>query len=148
MEFDIKKVFIFGGSVLIILFAVYGVFHSWQNTHDNDLILFQVSENDLLEPVLYYEEDRSYYLYGLEEVIVTYNGTTKDLKDFLEEGVSIEDVVRHMESQVVDDEGSLLYQSDKVNILTCKKDIDNRVNTDVYIGNSSMGYEDGFCGVE
>ena len=124
------------------------MFHSWQNTHDNDLILFQVSENNLLEPVLYYEEDRSYYLYGLEEVVVTYNGTTKDLKDFLEEGVSIEDVVRHMESQVVNDEGSILYQSDKVNILTCKKDIGNRVNTDVYIGNSSMGYEDGFCGVE
>ena len=142
MKFDLKKVIIFVGAALLAFLALYQIFRD--SYHDETV--FEVVENDILKPVLYYEGDRSYYLYGLEEVTVTYEGGTKELEEFLRDGVSIEDLVRHMEENASYDGGTVLYHDDKISVLVCHRIIPGGgYNEDVYIGNSDMGYEEGFC---
>lgn len=142
MEFDFKRVAVCVLGAMIIVFALYQIFRDSYY----DEAVFEVAESDILEPVLYYEKDRSYYLYGLEGVTVTYEGDTKELEEFLRDGVPIEDLVRHMESNASYDGGTVLYHDDKTAVLICHRSIPSGgYNEDVYIGNSSMGYEEDFC---
>ncbi len=142
MKFDLKRVVICVLGAMIIVFALYQIFRDSYR----DETIFEVVQNDILEPVLYYEGDRAYYLYGLEEVTVTYMNEEKELKEFLRDGVPIEDLVSHMESNASYDGGTVLYYDDKISVLVCHRNISSGgYNEDVYIGNSSMGYEEGFC---
>ena len=85
-------------------------------------VLFEPVLSDTLETVLYYEDDKKYYLYGLEEVMITYQDETKSLKEFLNDGVNIEDLVSQLDHYSVYDGGSNLYRGGKddgVSILVC-----------------------------
>lgn len=153
MDFDLKRVIIFVLAAFIALLAVYKIFDK-QNIRDHDKeeessVLFEPVLSDTLETVLYYEDDKKYYLYGLEEVMITYQDETKSLKEFLNDGVSIEDLVSQLDHYSVYDGGSNLYRDGKddgVSILVCHRLISSGgYNEDVYIGNSDMGYEEGFC---
>lgn len=142
MKFDLKRIAICTLGAIIIVFALYQIFRD----RYHDAAKFEVVLNETLEPIMYYEGDRTYYLYGLERVTVTYKHDTKELKDFLKDGVAIEDLVRHMESNASYDGGSVLYRDENTAVLVCHRSIPSGgYNEDVYIGNSNMSYEKGFC---
>ena len=153
MEFDLKRVLIVVGAALLILLAAYQTFmrQDLDNSKDQEEsnILFEPVLSDTSEAVLYYEGDRNYYLYGLDEVMVTYQEETKSLKDFLVDGVDVEDFVSQMNRYAVYDGGSNLYRDEdqnEVSILVCHRSTSSGgYNEDVYIGNYLMGYEEGFC---
>mgnify|MGYP001865988449 FL=1 len=147
MEFDLKRVLIGICAVLMIAFLVYQIYNKQDiSNQEEKTVLYEPVLSDTLESVLYYENDRKYYLYGLEEVMVTYQDETKQLKEFLSDGVSIEDLTFQMEHNSAYDGGSTLYRNDDVSILVCHRIIPSGgYNEDVYIGNSDMGYEEGFC---
>lgn len=142
MKFDFKRIAICVLGAIIIVFALYQIFKGSYH----DAAKFEVVLSESLEPVMYYEGDRNYYLYGLERVTVTYMDDTKELKEFLKDGVAIEDLVFHMESNASYDGGSVLYHDENIAVLVCHRSIpSDGYNEDVYIGNSNMGYEEGFC---
>lgn len=147
MEFDLKRVLIGVCAVLMIAFLVYQIYNKQDiSNQEEKAVLYEPVLSDTLESVLYYENDRKYYLYGLEEVMVTYQDETKQLKEFLSDGVSIEDLPFQMEHNSAYDGGSTLYRNDDVSILVCHRIIPSGgYNEDVYIGNIDMGYEKGFC---
>lgn len=147
MEFDLKRVLIGVCAVLMIAFLVYQIYNKQDiSNQEEKAVLYEPVLSDTLESVLYYENDRKYYLYGLEEVMVTYQDETKQLKEFLSDGVSIEDLTFQMEHNSAYDGGSTLYRNDDVSILVCHRIIPSGgYNEDVYIGNIDMGYEKGFC---
>ena len=90
MEFDLKRVLIGVCAVLMIAFLVYQIYNKQDiSNQEEKAVLYEPVLSDTLESVLYYENDRKYYLYGLEEVMVTYQDETKQLKEFLSDGVSI-----------------------------------------------------------
>ena len=147
MEFDLKRVLIGVCAVLMIAFLVYQIYNKQDiSNQEEKTVLYEPVLSDTLESVLYYENDRKYYLYGLEEVMVTYQDETKQLKEFLSDGVSIEDLTFQMKHNSAYDGGSTLYRNDDVSILVCHRIIPSGgYNEDVYIGNIDMGYEKGFC---
>lgn len=147
MDFDLKRVLIGVCAVLMIAFLVYQIYNKQDiSNQEEKAVLYEPVLSDTLESVLYYENDRKYYLYGLEEVMVTYQDETKQLKEFLSDGVSIEDLTFQMEHNSAYDGGSTLYRNDDVSILVCHRIIPSGgYNEDVYIGNIDMGYEKGFC---
>ena len=147
MEFDLKRDLIGVCAVLMIAFLVYQIYNKQDiSNQEEKTVLYEPVLSDTLESVLYYENDRKYYLYGLEEVMVTYQDETKQLKEFLSDGVSIEDLTFQMEHNSAYDGGSTLYRNDDVSILVCHRIIPSGgYNEDVYIGNIDMGYEKGFC---
>ena len=82
--------------------------------------------------------------------MVTYQEETKSLKEFLQDGELIENLVGQMNRYAVYDGGSNLYRDEReeegISILVCHRSIDSGgYNEDVYIGDSLMGYEEGFC---
>ena len=80
MKFDFKRIAICVLGAIIIVFALYQIFKGSYH----DAAKFEVVLSESLEPVMYYEGDRNYYLYGLEKVTVTYMDDTKELKEFLQ----------------------------------------------------------------
>lgn len=150
MKFDIKNVLMFAMAALLAFLAIYKIFSKEEITVNDDKVndeaVFDVTVSDEVEVKIYYESDRKYYLYGLDEVMVTYKNETKTLKSFLSDGVSIEDLVSHMDNYIAYDGGTNLYRDDTTAVLVCHRIIGNgRYNEDVYIGNSNMGFEEGFC---
>ena len=150
MKFDIKNVLMFAMAALLAFLAIYKIFSKEEITVNDDKVndeaVFDVTVSDEVEVKLYYESDRKYYLYGLDEVMVTYKNETKTLKSFLSDGVSIEDLVSHMETNAFYDGGTNLYRDDTTAVLVCHRIIGNGTyNENVYIGKSSMGFEEGFC---
>ena len=152
MDFDIKRVFIFIGSALIILLAVYQIFDNAKEKDDektegeSDKVVFEIEKSDDLDLALYYEGEHNYYLYGLKEVMVTYQNEKKSLKEYLNTGESIEELVDGFVIAKANDGGSILYKGDVVNVLVCHRSLDNNTyNEDIYVGAYDMEYEEGFC---
>lgn len=152
MDFDIKRVFIFIGSALIILLAVYQIFCNAKEKDDektegeSDKVVFEIEKSDDLDLALYYEGEHNYYLYGLKEVMVTYQNEKKSLKEYLNTGESIEELVDGFVIAKANDGGSILYKGDVVNVLVCHRALDNNTyNEDIYVGAYDMEYEEGFC---
>ncbi len=152
MDFDIKRVFIFIGSALIIFLAVYQIFGNVKEKDDekmegeSDKVVFEIEKSDDLDLALYYEGEHNYYLYGLKEVMVTYQNEKKSLKEYLNTGESIEELVDGFVIAKANDGGSILYKGDVVNVLVCHRSLDNNTyNEDIYVGAYDMEYEEGFC---
>ena len=150
MKFDIKNILIFVMVALLAFLAIYKIFSREETTINenkvNDEAVFEVTLSDEVDAKLYYESNRKYYLYGLDEVMVTYKNETKALKDFLNDGLSIEDLISHMDNYRAYDGGTNLYRDDEITFLVCHRSIPSGgYNEDIYIGNIDMRYEEGFC---
>ena len=107
--------------------------------------LFKIKESDTLETTLYYQDQTNYYLYGLDEVEVTYQNEKKSLKEFLEDGTTIDTLVQDGKNEELSDSIGTLYYVGEANILVCHKNNENSINNNVYIGNKDMKYEEEFC---
>ena len=103
---------------------------------------------------LYYSEnDINVYIYCLDDIKV---GEEQKLRDYLKEkDVNIHTSINYLidkltnegvfikgEKAILNDGGSKMYINDNINILMCNTLEGNR---DIYIGNGSMKYENGFC---
>lgn len=139
MKFEFKNVVIFVCAALLITVALYKIFD------DQERALFKIKESDTLETTLYYQDQTNYYLYGLDEVEVTYQNEKKSLKEFLEDGTTIDTLVQDRKYEELSDSGSTLYYVGEANILVCHKNNENSINNNVYIGNKDMKYEEEFC---
>ena len=113
---------------------------------ESDKVVFEIEKSDDLDLALYYEGEHNYYLYGLKEVMVTYQNEKKSLKEYLNTGESIEELVDGFVIAKANDGGSILYKGDVVNVLVCHRSLDNNTyNEDIYVGAYDMEYEEGFC---
>lgn len=139
MKFEFKNVAIFVCAALLIFVALYKIFD------DQERALFKIKESDTLKTTLYYQDQNNYYLYGLDEVEVTYQDEKKSLKEFLEDGVSIDTLVQGRKYDKLNDSGSKLYYVGDANILVCHKSNEDLAYGDVYIGNQDIKNEEGFC---
>lgn len=139
MKFEFKNVVIFVCAALLIMVALYKIFD------DQERALFKIKESDTLETTLYYQDQTNYYLYGLDEVEVTYQNEKKSLKEFLEDGTTIDTLVQDRKNEELSDSIGTLYYVGEANILVCHKNNENSINNNVYIGNKDMKYEEEFC---
>ena len=67
------------------------------------------------------------------------------MKEFLEDGTTIDTLVQDGKNEELSDSIGTLYYVGEANILVCHKNNENSINNNVYIGNKDMKYEEEFC---
>lgn len=89
--------------------------------------------------------DKNIYTYCIDNIKVINNNNTIELKEFLNiDNNHIEDIINQytQEKEIYKDGGTKLYEGKNFKILKCKTLNDNN---DIYIGNSSLKYENDYC---
>lgn len=117
-----------------------------------DGLIKVVEASDCDEEVqLYVESDIKVYTYCLEKIEIYKSNKYWELREWMTSinqyaSASIEEILAEddlwNDVELYRDGGSKLYMSDDFRILQCNT-LDG--NKDVYIGNDSMRYEEGFC---
>ena len=144
-----KKKIIITSFIIIIIFLAILLIKNDRN--ENTSVTIKAKETNACnkKETLYFEgKNRNIYLYCLNNVKV--NGT--ELKDLLQDDEeTLDNLLKELGesqkfwdggSEIYKDGGSIKYTGSKITILKCNT-IDG--NKDIYIGNTTMGYEEGFC---
>lgn len=143
-----KKIIIISSTIIIIFLAILLIKN---DRNENTSVTIKAKETNACnkKETLYFEgKNRNIYLYCLNNVKV--NGT--ELKDLLQDDEeTLDNLLKELGesqkfwdggSEIYKDGGSIKYTGSKITILKCNT-IDG--NKDIYIGNTTMGYEEGFC---
>ena len=138
------------GSIIILVILsficmfIYDQFKDEQKERKTQLLVEQGDK----ELTLYYTdlENRNYYLYGLNEIIVDYGDHTLELNKALEaKQISMNEVISligNENEQSYWDGGSIKINNEDLSLLQCHT-LDG--NQDYYFGPSDMEYKSGFC---
>lgn len=139
--------------LIIVVFGITGCAKDEEKTEesfDGLIKVVEVSDCDE-EAQLYVESDIKVYTYCLEKIEIYKSNKYWVLKKWMTSinqyaSASIEEILAEEDLwndvELYRDGGSKLYMSDDFRILQCNT-LDG--NKDVYIGNDSMSYEEGFC---
>lgn len=153
MDKKSKTKFILFSIVILVIGFISGLATGNTINNSSNADIYEINiKNDSncnKKAILYYEgKERNIYTYCLKSVEV--NQT--ELKDLLKEDEkSIDEIILELGksegfwdggSELYKDGGSVRFTGEKMNLLKCQT-IDG--NKDIYIGNSEMGYETGFC---
>lgn len=123
-------------------------------TKNNDNITIKETKNCDKLPKLYYTfQNQKIYTYCLDSIMINDKDKKQELKDYMKEDPTIiEKIIEQMKQKdIYKDGGTKKYTNHTITVIKCNKIMGSghQRNTDIYIGNRMMGYEEGFCeGIE
>lgn len=135
--------------MILIIFTCLSFALLFKKKYD-DKITIKVTKNCDKRPKLYYVfQNQKIYTYCLDSIIINDKNKTVELKDYMKDNPNIlEKIVEQMKQKdIYKDGGTKKYTNHTITVIKCNKIIgsDHQRNTDIYIGNRMMGYEEGFC---